>query len=212
MGNETSGVTSPIESRSPWISMWTRPRATIQSIIDSDPKRSVLLLASLTGISQALDKASLKNAGDDLPFPLILVTSFAGIISGVIGLYIFGFLIKHASAWLGGKADGEKSRAAIAWSNVPIAWGLLLWIPQLALFGNELFSATTPRMDSHPFAVLGFGVIDITIAVWALVLLCKAVGQVNGFSAWRGLGSCLIAAALIIMPILAVAFAISAFK
>ena len=196
----------------PWISMWTHPRATIQSIIDSDPERSVLLLASLTGISQALDKASIKNAGDDLPLSLILATSFAGIISGVIGLYIFGFLIKHASAWLGGKADGEKSRAAIAWSNVPTVWALLLWIPQLALFGNELFSATTPRMDSHPFVVLGFGIIDITIAIWTLVLLCKAIGQINGFSAWRGLGACLIAVSLIVVPIIVIAFAVGVFK
>lgn len=212
MQNETVQMNTLGSKFNPWISMWTRPRETIQSIIDSDPERSVLLLASLAGISNALNKASLKNAGDELPLPIILATAFAGIISGIIGLYIFGFLIKHASAWLGGKSNGEKVRAAIAWSNVPIAWRLFLWIPQLVLFGKEMFSATTPRMDSHSFVVAGIGVIEATIWIWALILLFKSIGQVNGFSAWRGLGACLIAIALIIVPILAIAFAVGAFK
>lgn len=197
---------------SPWISMWTSPRQTIQSIIETDPERSVLLLASLVGISQALDKASTKNSADSLPLPLIFTAVIGGIISGVIGLYIFGFLLKHASSWLGGKANGENIRAAIAWSNVPTVWALLLWIPQLALFGKELFSATTPRMETHPFLVLGFASVDITIAVWALILLFKAIGQVSGFSAWRGLGASLIAVALIVLPILVIALAVSALK
>ena len=197
----------------PWIRMWTRPRETIQSIVDTDAEQSVLLLASLAGISQALDKASLKNAGDTLlPPALVITTTVGGIVSGLIGLYVFGFLVKHAGSWLGGKANGEKIRAAIAWSNVPIVWALLLWIPQLALFGKELFSAATPRMESHPFAVLCFGAADILIAIWALILLFKSIGQVNGFSAWRGLGACLIAVALVAVPILALAFAINAFN
>ena len=192
--------------------MWTSPRETIQSIVDADPERSVLLLASLVGISQALDKASIKNSADTLPLPMIFTIAIGGIVSGVIGLYIFGFLLKHASSWLGGKTNGEKVRAAIAWSNVPIVWALLLWVPQLAIFGKELFSATTPRMEAHPFLVLGFATVEITISIWALVLLCKTTGQVSGFSAWRGLGACLIAVTLIIVPIFALAFAVGAFK
>ena len=198
--------------RNPWISMWTRPRQTVQSIVETNAEHSVLLLAALAGISQALDKASIKNAGDTLPLPLILGTAIGGVVSGIIGLYLFGFLVRHAASWLGGTANAEATRAAIAWSNVPIVWALLLWIPQLAMFGKELFSADTPRMESHPFIVLGFGLADISVGIWALIILFKAIGQVSGFSAWRGLGACCIAVALIILPIIAIALAAGAFK
>jgi len=196
------------EVGNPWLSMWTRPRATIQSIVDTNPEKDVLLLASISGVSRALDKASINNLADTAPVSMVFVAAIGGIVSGIVGLYILGFLLRHSAHWIGGNANAEKTRAAIAWSSVPVAWGMLIWLPQLALFGRELFSASTPRMDATPFVALGLGMLELGVGVWAMILFFKSIGQVNGFSAWRGLASFLIAVALVVVPILALAFSL----
>ena len=199
------------EVGNPWLSMWTRPRATIQSIVDTNPEKDVLLLASISGVSRALDKASINNLADTAPLSMVFVAAIGGIVSGVVWFYIFGFLLRHSAHWIGGNANAEKTRAAIAWSSVPVAWGMLIWLPQLALFGRELFSASTPRMDASPLVALGLGMLELGVGVWAMILFFKSIGQVNGFSAWRGLASFLIAVALVLVPILAFAFALRTF-
>jgi hypothetical protein len=197
----------------PWLSMWTKPRETIQSIVDRNPEQSVLLLASLSGISQALDKASTKSTGDTYPLlAVILLCIASGAISGIISLYLAGFLLKHAGHWLGGKADGDRVRAAIAWSSVPVAWALLLWLPELAIFGKDLFSSTTPRIDAQPVLYFSFLAVELIIAIWAIVIFFKSLSQVHRFSVWRSIGATLIAVALIAVPILLIALAFGAFK
>jgi len=201
--------TSPFAS--PWFSMWTRPRATIQSIVERGPTRFVLLLAALYGISQALDQASAKNAVDTLPLvTVLLIALIGGAISGIITLYVGGFLLKHTGQWLDGKANSEKVRAAMAWSSVPIAWGLLLWIPELLIFGGDLFTSTAERIAAHAVLYFLFMALELIVAFWAMIIFFKSLGQVHGFSAWRAFGATFIAFCLIIVPLLSIALVIGA--
>jgi hypothetical protein len=165
------------------------------------------------GVSQALDKASTKSLGDTYPlFAVLALSVTTGVISGIISLYIGGFLLKHTSRWLGGTADGDRIRAAIAWSSVPVAWALLLWIPQILIFGKDLFTSAAASVVDNIALYFGFLAIELTIAIWAVVLLFKSLGQVSGFSAWRALGACILAALLVAVPLLLLAFAFGAFK
>jgi hypothetical protein len=193
----------------PWISIWLEPRKTIQSIVDRDPEYMVLPLAALNGISEALDKASTRNLGDQMSMPMLLgVCLGGGIFSGLVGLYIFGWLIRITGGWLGGSGKAQNLRTALAWAAVPSVVGLALWIPEYWLFGHDLFSANTPSIEQHPFILLAFAALQIVLAIWGLVLMCKGIGQVHGFSAWRGLSAMLIAVLLIVAPILALALGI----
>lgn len=196
----------------PWVSMWTKPRATIQQIVDTNPQRLVLLLAAAAGFGQALDRASINSIGDRLDWPIIfIVAAVGGPIAGVIGLYIGGALIHWTGTWIGGKTSAENIRAAIAWSSVPMLWALVLWIPELALFGQELFTAETPVIDADTTlnsAFLAFGAVEVTIGMWTLIVYLKCLGQVQGFSAWKALGNSILAGLVIIVPILIIAIAI----
>lgn len=198
----------------PWISMWTKPRETIQQIVDLNPTRMVLLLAALAGFSRALDRASITSMGDRFELPILLgIAAIAGSITGVVLLFIGGALIRWTGAWIGGVASSQNIRAALAWSGVPNIWALLIWIPQLALVGDELFTSETPRMDASDtllFSFLGLSLIEFVIAVWALVVLLKCLGQVQGFSAWRALGNLLLSILIIAVPILIVAVGLDA--
>jgi hypothetical protein len=193
----------------PWVSIWTKPRATIQQIVDTNPQKFVVRLTSIEGFASVLDIASLRSLGDKYDWPIIFaIAAFAGPIGGLIGLYLAGALIRWTGQWIGGKAPFQNIRAAIAWAGVPTIWALILWIPQLILFGQELFTTKIPRIHARPslwFMFLGFMVINITIALWASVVYLKCLGQVQGFSTWKALCNTILVAMVSIVPIAIIA-------
>jgi hypothetical protein len=153
----------------------------MRQILDSDPERLVVFLATMAGISRALDRASLKSLGDRLPlWGVFAAAIIGGALSGVLLLYLYGFLVRWTGRWFGGSGSASGIRAAIAWPNVITAWALLLWIPQLALFGNELFTTETPLLDANPpmaLLLLGFSLLELVGAVWFVVAFLKCVGE-----------------------------------
>ncbi|MGY0653103.1 YIP1 family protein [Luteimonas sp. A537] len=190
--------------------MWSRPRETIQSIVSRDPTHLVVPLAALSGISEALDKASTKSLGDSMELPAIFALAIvAGAISGVVGLYILCYLLKLSGRWLGGKSSSVNIRAATAWSSVPIIWALLLWVPELLIFGKDLFTTAAPSITARPAVYFGFLGVELAIAIWGVVVFCKALGQVQAFSAWRALGSAVLAFFIVALPILLLGFLVS---
>jgi len=201
------------QAPNPWFSMWTQPRATIQQIVDTDPERLVLILSAVAGFSETLDRAVMKSLGDRFDWPVIIaIAAVAGPIGGILGLYVGGALIRWTGTWLDGQAPPRNIRAAMAWSSVPLVWALLLWPPELALFGQEVFTTETPLMDASPgllYTYLAFAAIETTVGVWAVVAFLKCLGQVQGFSAWKALGNLLLAALVIAVPLLVIALGLS---
>ena len=180
------GVTATLN---PWTSIWLRPRATIQHIVDTELEKHVVALAALSGIAQALDNASGRSLGDSLAFPVVLGLAFIlGPILGLIGVYLWAWLLRWTGRWLEGQATLPQLRTAIAWGSVPmIAAGVPLLV-MLFLIGPELFTENTPRLDARPtlaIVVLGLIVVQVILTLWGIVTLLKTVAQVQGFSVWR---------------------------
>jgi hypothetical protein len=116
--------------------------------------------------------------------------AIVGPIAGLIALYLVAAMTSWTGKWIRGKAPSRNIRAAIAWSGVPIIWALVLWIPQVILFGRDLFTTKVPGIHAKPFSLfmfLGFGVIYITILIWASIVYLKCLGQIQGFSLWKAL-------------------------
>jgi hypothetical protein len=206
------GLMTNGEKLNPWFSMWVKPRATIQQIIDGNPERFVLILAAIAGFSETLDRSSWQSLGDKMELPMILaMAAVAGPFFGIVKLYMGGALLRWTGGWLGGKASPQHIRAAMAWSNVPVIWAMILWIPLLALFGSELFTTETPGLDANEYlmyALIALGVIGFGVGVWAFAVFLKCLGQVQGFSAWKALGNTLLALLIIVVPVAALIFAL----
>jgi hypothetical protein len=204
-------VTRSDQQLNPWLSIWTQPRATIRQIVDTDPTYLVVPLAALGGIGHALDRASMRNAGDTLPLAGILVLALVvGPLGGLLSVYVGGALIRLTGTWLGGVAQPQQMRAALAWGQVPSIWASLLWLPELAIFGAEMFTSDTPRMDSQPvlgFLLLGFAGMEMVIGVWQIFVALKCIGEVHEFSAWRALGAVLLAG-LVVVAVVAIPVAL----
>ncbi|WP_084004454.1 Yip1 family protein [Terasakiispira papahanaumokuakeensis] len=194
------------QALNPWISMWTKPRATIQHIIDTNPEQSVMLLAAIYGFSQALDRASVRDLGNSFDWPyILLIAAVLGPISGIIYLYLGSAIMRWVGGWMGGTASPQAVRAALAWSCIPMIWALILWLPELALFGQEMFTTATPTLDSTPSlssVLLALSTIEMLIGIWAVVLLVLSLAQVQGFSAWKALGNVLLAVLVVMVPLL----------
>lgn len=209
---EEENINTQSQVLNPWLSMWIRPRASIQQIVDDDPDHLVVLLAAIAGIGSVLDRACMKSMGDRLELPLILIIAvIAGPIGGIISLYLFGALLRWTGSWIGGAATYRHVRAAVAWSKVPLIWAMALWIPELALFGKELFTSEVPIIEAKPILalmLLGFGLLEITIGIWAAIIFLKCLGQVQGFSAWRALANTCLAGLVIIIPLVIIVFGV----
>ena len=211
---------------SPWLTMWTNPRETIRRIIYYDPKRDVLLLAALQGFVSSLagmlyvflflvlvsndyvgapgtwesDLSSLPSTSFTALAITLGICATVGPISGLIGLYLYGWLFRVTGRWLGGNAYPIEVRAAIAWSAVPQIWGAIFQALKLVLIVYVLYANATNYYVSSSvlLAVLGVSfLLESVIGIWSLVVLLKSLGEVHNFSAWRALGSVLLAMVIV---------------
>lgn len=175
----------------PWFTIWLQPRETMREILDRDPIGMVILLAVLGGIAQSLDKAIFKNMGDKFSLSIVLAFCLViGPIGGLLSLYLGSFLLKWTGSWIGGKGSAQEIRAALAWSNIPIIWALVIVIPEILLFGKELFQANTPVLNSSPvlkILFILFSIADFIIGIWSCLITLKCLAEAQRFSAWKAL-------------------------
>lgn len=172
--------------QSPWVSIWTQPRATIQAIVDTDPTHKVLLLAALSGIAGAISPDS------EIDYNLIniLLASAFGAVFGIIGLYMGSVLLCWTGRWISGQGTRETIRCALAWSSIPNIFAIVLWLPaMLFLDGLNSGDVSLPQL------------LVIIFQLWSFVLSLKCLGQVQGFSAWRALWNLLLPSLVIFLPL-----------
>lgn len=189
----------------PLLRVSIEPRATIRRVIDRNPRHLVYPLTCIAGFFQVIGQASTANWGDSMSLGQILaIAAIGGAIGGVIGLFVGAMLLRWTGRWLGGTGSLEQLRAAVAWSNVPVVIAGLLWLPAVAIADEYLFhSQQTTAINGLTIVYLMLtGIAEAAASVWGLVVLCQCVGEVQGFSAWRGLANTLLASAVLMIPIL----------
>jgi len=194
----------------PWLSMWFRPRITIQQITDETPTKCVLLIGALIGCQRLLGWSTQFNLGDWMEFTTVLLAVLIlGPFIGIIYLYLETVIMRWSGQWFGGEGSSKKLRAAIAWSYVPPIVTLLLTVPILAIIGEEAFMEKTPVMDENLHSVLCFLVfciLALLFGLWNLVLSVKCVSQVQKFSTWKAIVSVFCSKLVIALSTILVAF------
>ena len=194
-----------LEKMNPWFSMWTKPRKTMRYILNDNPRKYIIPLAMIYGVLTALDKASLKSMGDTFSlWSILLIAIVGGSIGGICYVYLDALLLKWTGTWIGGKGTTEQIRAAITWGSIPYIVVSILWIPELILYGKELFTTATPMIDaslSLSILLIVLGVIEFVFSIWSVIVGLKCLGEVQGFSAWKALGNCILAGLVILVPL-----------
>lgn len=182
----------------PWFSIWTKPRATMRQILDTDPNRMIWVLASITGIGQVFQNASGSGyTGLRSVMIWLAVSVVTGPIVGIVVLLVSAFLFRHTGNWLGGVGDYVSVRSAVAWSYVPGIWAMVLLVPFYGILGTDLLSAGSwPAGYAGVVAAVVFAV-GTAIGIWHMVITLKCVGEAHQFSAWRALGTMIVAGLMI---------------
>lgn len=189
----------------PWLSIWVKPRQTIQQIVDANHHRLVLFLTGLAGTIISLSIENSRNPEyilvflfssiDYLPFAIILQS----ILFSILGLYVYGNAIESTGDWLDGKATGKEIRTAIAWSNVPIISTLPLLVIQVSIHYYRTFILQLESNLILTIIFIFFGIIQFIAVIWSFLLFLQCLGQVQGFSVWKALGNSLLAGLTVII-------------
>ncbi|MCS1352839.1 Yip1 family protein [Mechercharimyces sp. CAU 1602] len=176
--------------------IWLHTKKVTERVVPTTTKKQMILLILVYGVAVGLENAAMKNMGDKMSIVQIGVSSV--IIGPLMGLFIW-FVMSGILYWtsrlLGGIASFRETRVATAWATIPFSGKLILWIPQLLLFGDEMFTRETPRIEGSVLLIVLFiflWLIDTALNIWFVVVLSKALGAVHRFSAWFGLGAIII--------------------
>jgi len=184
---------------SPWLSIWLKPRKTIERIVAANPRRHVLLLAGLGGMGTAISFLIGVGAATQLiDWHNLASVAIAGLALGVVSLYIKGLAYKWSGRILGGRASSVDVRAAFAWAAIPDIIALAICL--VVLMGLKL--AGIPRPASGPLILVVQGITAV-LGLWSSVAAILMLGRVHGFGFWRaivnfGLGTLLLL--LLLLP------------
>ncbi len=198
------------QTLNPLLSIWIKPRTTIQQIVDRGPNELVLiLLVSITGLVQNIANGIIYNWSIvNIVFVNILIT-----LATIAIFYLGSIVFLWTGSWLGGQGTYRSIRAAYAWANVPVALGIIIWavvvlsVPGLA----ELWVAINQQTAEIPLAtsipqlailvVLGLSI--MAFGIWTLVVFVNSLAQVQGFSsAWKGLLNAILGGIIVFIPTL----------
>lgn len=180
----------------PWLQIWLHPRETIRKLVRFNPKYRFLVLSFLYGLPMLLHTAQNFSLGED--FTGIGIAVFAVILAifiGMLGITIASGLLYWTGQWIGGEAKYQEVRCAVSWSNVPNILSILSWILLIFVFDGALFLENfqaSVTQGPEMMIVTGALVVQTIVSIWSFVILVKGLGEVQGFSAWKGVLNVLI--------------------
>lgn len=191
-----------IKGVNPWLSIWTKPRATVGAIVKFDPKYRFLALSAIYGFPLLLNMAQTWELGSQLPLYAIIIGAFLlAIPLGMLGITISTALIYWTGKWIGGKASFYPVRAAVSWSSVPTLLPIITWFFIMMTWGSSTFTdAFGQSLTGGQRTLLNVTMfVQLISTVWSIVILAKGLGQVQGFSAWKGLLNALIPFVIVVL-------------
>jgi hypothetical protein len=187
----------------PWLEIWTCPRATIRRIVSEKPDRSLWVLAAIYGFGSLIGNAQSLGFGQSLNFLAIFLIVI--LLSPIWG-YIFFSLWSAVVYWIGklfkGVGTFHSVRAAYAWSCVPLAINIPIWIILSVVFGQELFQPSfgSGDLDTPSFVLLFAALlIRLAMAVWSLVIYFNALAEVQSYSILKSILNVLASSVLLLL-------------
>ena len=191
----------------PFFSIWVRPKRTIRWIVENQPEKYVMGLAGISGAYTTLENAGDRGIGDDWSLLAILVAAFlVGPIAGVIVLHVSGALFRWSGRLFGGVADSRQVRAALAWSALPEALLLAIYLVVILIWGRDWFVSDFDMESQSLLLTTLFVLTAIVIGIWRTVLSVLTMAEVHRFSIWRSIATYVVGTLAFAIPALILFF------
>lgn len=188
-------------TRSAWLTIWTEPRATIRTIIETNCSAGFYPLSWLYGFAMLFSIAQNLSLGNKVALYVILIGSAVlAIFLGMLAISVVSYFLLWTGRLLGGKGTFQTIRSAVAWANVPNTVNILMWLILVGHFGSLVFDSTfgqRPFLGTDLYVVMPVFLVQLIVSIWSFVILLKTLGEVQGFSAWRALINVLIPVVII---------------
>ena len=186
--------------------IWLRPTETLNFIIKICPQKYVTLLIVLGGLVNSLDKAFTRSSNADktlievLPIAIVL-----GLLLGWITYYMYAFVLSIAGEWIGGKSQPKEFRTIIGWALIPLISTLILLIPQVLIFGDDLLLEDYDNESVLlTMTYLGFLILEFVLGIWSLIIFVKGIMIIQGFGLGKSILNMILPGLMILVPILLV--------
>ncbi|WP_194841502.1 Yip1 family protein [Sporosarcina obsidiansis] len=197
----------------PILSIWTKPKQTIQYVLETKTWNYgffIILVASISiGLTSFADTGFLTNLPLVLIILLGIISSFVG---GIIGWFINAGLYTWVGKWLGGTGKFKEMATVVPLSSLPIIWMLPYNLLLVAIYGKTLFQDPYEMGSLTNIPIILFilsNLLLLGLGVFSTVILSKAIGVVHHFSTWRGFGTIMIIVGIlliILIPIMIIIF------
>ncbi|NGX27271.1 MAG: hypothetical protein K940chlam6_01204 [Chlamydiae bacterium] len=189
MAKKTLGV-------NPWTHIWIKPRETLKKVVRFNPKYRFVILSFIYGLPMLLHMAQNLSVGEQFNIiGIVIVALVLATFVGMLGLTIASALVYWTGKWIGGKANYFPVRAAVSWSNVPNIFAIIIWAILIYNFRDHIFLSEFDEMNfvgGQMTLITGALFVQAAIAIWSFIILVKGLGEVQGFSAWKGVLNVLI--------------------
>jgi hypothetical protein len=186
------------------ITIWTKPKLSLEYILKSCPNKYVTILLILSGITNALDRNNWYLASrSSISTVFLIIILIIGGLSGLLLGKIYAAMLNWTGNWLNGKANTDKFLTVIAWSTIPSICSLILLIPNFLFLGDGKF-----RLDFNDLlnrnAIIFFAIlfINLALSIWSLVILVKGISLIQNFSNGKALLNAVLPALVFLVPII----------
>jgi signal peptidase I len=161
----------------PLVSVWLRPRKTIEDIVATQPTRWVLVLAVIGGMAGVVRPLLAYLVSD---WRILLLGLIGGAVLAVVSLYLASAIVAGLGRLMQGRASAQAVRAALAWSQLPLIAGALVAV---ALIGvADAFAGNQTASDLLPAAAR---LIAVAGALWSIVVALLMISRIEQFGFWR---------------------------
>jgi Yip1 domain len=188
-GKETVGIN--LATDNPFLSIWTRPRATIRGIIDAGQVGRVgpLILAAAIGLG-LYDGLAQANGTRPARGSALVIALAIGSVKWFAILYFLGWFLTITGRWLGGKCERRQAHIALAWSCIPIPLAVIAALVETA-FGGLGHTTVRTAVENPPFFVISVAAraAQTVLLFWWLVIALKVIAEVHRFSVWMAMGA-----------------------
>lgn len=192
-----------------FIKIWTSPREVFKFINDNRYDKYVNELLFFAGISRAFDRASLNEMGDRMSLLTILISCIiVGGLLGWISYYIYAALLSWTGKWIKGQGDTKSILRIISYAMTPAILALIFLIPQIGIYGNEMFKSDGDTISAGLVGnILFYGsfFLELSLAVWTMVFCVVGVSEVQKLSIGNAILNLLLPLLVFAIPIIIIA-------
>jgi hypothetical protein len=185
--------------------IWTEPREVFKYIHDNKYDKHVSVLLVFAGISRAFNRAVLKDMGDSLPLMVILgICIILGGLLGWISYYLYAALISWTGKWLNGKGDTTSILRVLAYGMIPSIIALILLIPQIGIYGNEIFKSEGDVTSAGvPSNIIFYGsmILEFALGIATIIFFVIGISEVQKIGTGKAFLNLLLPVLVIIIPI-----------